>query len=179
MARAETCGACLRRPPPFDATVAAFEYRFPVDRLVQRFKFTGDLAAGRWLARRLALRVGTGPGLIVVPPLTAARLRSRGFNQALEIARVVGAATRIRVSATALAKNRDTAPQPGLGSGARRQNLRGAFRATRPMTDCHVAIVDDVMTTGATVAELARVLKQAGARRVDVWVVARTPPGRR
>src|SRR5688572_30571579 len=106
MAREETCGACLRRPPPFDAAVAAFEYGFPVDRLVQRFKFAGDLAAGRWLAQRLAAAVRTRPDLLVVAPLTAARLRTRGFNQALEIARVVGAATNARVEARALAKVR-------------------------------------------------------------------------
>jgi ComF family protein len=179
MARDEICGACLRRPPPFDAAVAAFEYRFPVDRLVRRFKFAGDLAAGRWLAGRLAAVVAAQPDLIVVPPLTPARLRERGFNQALEIARVVGAATGARVGARVLEKVRDTAPQPGLGGRARRRNLRGAFRAARPVAGSHVAIVDDVMTTGATVAELASVLKEAGARRVDVWVVARTPPGRR
>jgi ComF family protein len=179
MPQMQVCGRCLLRPPAFDATVAAFEYRFPVDRLVQRFKFAGDLAAGRWLAQRLAAAVRTRPDLLVVAPLTAARLRTRGFNQALEIARVVGAATGARVGARALEKVRDTAPQPGLGGRERRQNLRGAFRVTGSMAGRHVAIVDDVMTTGATVAELARVLRQAGARRVDVWVVARTPPGRR
>ena len=179
MTRREVCGACLRRPPAFDASVAAFEYRFPVDRLVQRFKFAGDLAAGRWLAQRLAALVGPQPDLLVVPPLTPARLRARGFNQALEIARVVGEVTGAPVAARALVKTRETAPQPGLGRDARQQNLRGAFHVACALDGSHVALVDDVMTTGATAAEIARVLKRAGARRVDVWVVARTPPGRR
>jgi len=176
MARAETCGACLRRPPEFDAALAAFEYRFPVDRLVQRFKFAGDLAVGRWLAQRLAAIACPRPDLVVVPPLAPARLRTRGFNQALEIARVVGAATGAPVDARAIAKTRETSPQPGLGGRARRQNLRGAFGVVRPMAGLHVAIVDDVMTTGATLESAATALLQAGAARVDAWVVARTLP---
>src|SRR5260221_9131789 len=113
----ETCGRCLRHPPAFDSALAAFDYRFPVDRLVQRFKFGGDLAVGSWFGLELARRAEASvrPGLIVVPPLTRARLRKRGFNQALEIARVVGSRLGVRVDARALARVRDTMPQPGLG----------------------------------------------------------------
>jgi len=177
----QTCGRCLRHPPAFEHAHAAFEYRFPVDRVIQRFKFAGDLAAGRWLAEQLAhaVREAARPDLLVVPALAPARLRVRGFNQALEIARVVGAACAIPVDAAAIVKVRDTAPQPGLGSLARRANLRGAFRATRAFDRAHVALVDDVMTTGATADAIARALRSAGARRVDVWVVARTPDPRR
>lgn len=174
---ASSCGACLRAPPAFDAAFAAFEYRFPIDRVLRRFKFAGDLAAGRWLAEQLAETVSRAPrpDVLVVPPLTARGLRRRGFNQALEIARVVGAAHRLRVEPAAIAKVRDTAPQPGLGARQRRANLRAAFRANRAWEGASVALVDDVLTTGATADAIARVLKAAGARRVEAWAVARTP----
>jgi ComF family protein len=177
----QLCGACLRHPPAFDAALAAFEYRFPVDRLVQRFKFAGDLAVGHWLGERLAAATdGAGrPDLVVVPPLARSRLRERGFNQALELARLVAAANGVRVEIDAVEKVRDTSPQPGLGREARRANLRDALRATRRWPGAHIAMVDDVMTTGATADAMARVLKASGAARVSAWVCARTPePGR-
>jgi ComF family protein len=177
----ETCGRCLRMPPAFDAAIAAFEYRFPLDRLVQRFKFAGDLAAGRWLGEQLARATGGGesPDVLVAPPLSRARLRTRGFNQAIELARVVAATHGLRVDAFAVDRVRDTSAQPGLGRRERRENLRGAFHVSRAWPAAHVAIVDDVMTTGATAEAMARAFKDAGARRVSVWVVARTPePGR-
>lgn len=158
----------------FDDACTAFEYRFPVDRLVQRFKFAGDLAVGKWLARQLAQRVVglPHPDWIVAPPLTAARLRERGFNQALEIAKVVGRAVDARVDVAGVAKLRETAPQPSLGGRARRRNLRGAFQCRRAFAGEHVAIVDDVLTTGATCDAMARALKDAGAGRVSAWAVA-------
>lgn len=176
----EVCGRCLREPPAFDSALAAFEYRFPLDRVVVRFKFAGDLAAGSWLASRLALaaRDAPRPDLVVVPPSDPARLRRRGFNPALEIARALGVERGLRVDPFAIARLRATAPQPGLGGHARRANLRGAFECRRSFDGAHVVVVDDVMTTGATVDALARALKSAGARRVDAWVVARTPEPR-
>ena len=174
------CGRCLRHPPAFEATSCAFEYRFPVDRLVQRFKFAGDLAIGRWLGECLA-HAAAGvdrPELLLAAPLGAARLRERGFNQALVLARVVGCALRVPVDAGVVEKVRDTRPQHGLARADRHENLRGAFRVRRSLDGAHVAIVDDVMTTGSTAQALARVLREAGARRVDAWVLARTPePG--
>jgi ComF family protein len=177
LAHAGICGPCQRRAPSFDEAFAAFEYRFPLDRLVQRFKYSGDLAVGQWLAMRLAERVAgcERPGLLVAPPLAAVRLRGRGFNQAVVIAKALGKRLGIRHSPDALSKVRDTSPQPGLGRRARIANLRGAFRCHARFADEHVAIVDDVMTTGATAESLARVLKAAGAARVTVWAVARTP----
>jgi ComF family protein len=160
--------------------IAPFEYRFPIDRLVQRFKFAGDLAVGRWLALRLAEHVETepAPDLVVAPPLTPSRLRERGFNQALEIAKVVAHRRRLRCAIGGLARIRETPPQHGLGRRARRRNLQGAFRCALPLAGLRLAIVDDVVTTGATVEALARALRAAGAVRVDVWAVACTPaPG--
>ena len=170
------------RASAFDDAVARFEYRFPLDRLVQRFKYGGDLAIGRWLAERLAERVRAAPrpDLLVVPPLGAARLRERGFNQALEIARTVGKRLGVPVDPRAVARRRDTPPQASLDRRARAANLRGAFACGADVRGRHVAIVDDVLTTGATADAIARVLKAAGAERVGAWAVARAPdPERR
>ncbi len=176
--RAGVCGGCLAHEPAFDAALAAFEYRFPVDRLVQRFKYSGDLAVGQWLAQQLARRVAAcgKPDLLVAPPLARSRLRERGFNQAVVVAAALGKRLGIRHAPAALAKVRDTSPQPGLARAARLANLRDAFACNAAVASMHVAIVDDVMTTGATAHSLARVLKAAGAARVSVWAIARTPP---
>jgi ComF family protein len=178
--RASLCGECLRRPPHFDAALAVFEYRFPLDRLLQRFKYSADLAVGDWLALQLAARVNDAarPDLVVAVPLTARRLRRRGFNQAMELARVVAKRIGVRRSIDALARVRDTEPQPGLGRSARRANLRGAFRCDAQVDGEHVALVDDVVTTGATADAIAGALKAAGAARVSLWSVARTPDPR-
>ena len=170
------CASCAA-PPPIDAAIAAFDYAFPIDRLVQRFKYGGDLAAGRWLATRLAARVEAleRPQLLVAPPLSVTSLRARGFNQALEIAKVVGGALGIRVPLHAFDKTRETPPQQTLGRRDRATNLRGAFACRMPLDGEHVAIVDDVVTTGATAAALGESLSRAGAGSVSLWVLARTP----
>jgi ComF family protein len=176
------CGECRRRPPRFDAAFAAFEYRFPLDRLVQRFKYAGDLAIGRWLALELARAVQSRPhpDLIVPVPLTAGRLRERGFNQAVELARVVARTLRVPAPLHSVERTRDAPSQSGLGRRARRANLRDAFHCRGPLRGRRIALIDDVVTTGATADAIARVLKKAGAAHVDVWAVARTPePGDR
>ncbi len=174
------CGQCLRALPHYDGALARYEYRFPVDRLVQRFKYAGDLAVGRWLSLELARRVRaeTQPELLVPVPVTNARLRSRGFNQAAQIARVLSRALGVPASMRVLERTREAPPQLALGRRARRANLRGAFRCRRELRGRHVALIDDVLTTGATADAAARVLKRAGAARVDVWTLARTPDPR-
>jgi ComF family protein len=168
------CGECLSHPFAFDDAAAAFEYRFPLDRLVHRFKYAGDLAVGRWLALRLAARVADArPDLVLAPALTRARLRRRGFNQALEVAKVVARRVHAPCDISSLLKTRDTPPQPGLGRQERRANLRGAFRFRKRVEGMHVAVVDDVMTSGATMDAVAAVLKERGAARVSAWCVAR------
>ena len=171
------CGACLQRPNAFDTACAPFEYRFPVDRLVRRFKFDGDLAIGAWLAHRLADRVAGGamPDLLVAPPLSTAGLRRRGFNQAIEIAKVLSSRLGPRLVPAAIAKVRETGAQHALDARARRANLRGAFACRLRLAGEAVAIVDDVVTTGATADAMACVLRQAGAGSLVVWAVARTP----
>lgn len=176
------CGRCLRRPPPLDATVAALAYRFPLDRLLPRFKFHGDLAAGRLLAQLMAaglaerLAGAPPPGALVPVPLHPARLRQRGYDQALELARPVAASLGLALRADVLHRVRATGAQTTLGAADRRGNVRGAFMARAGALPAHVALLDDVMTTGATLADCARALRRAGVRRVDAWVLARAPP---
>ena len=157
--------------------LTAFDYRFPVDRLVRRFKFSADLAAGAYLGQALARAAGgtAMPDLLVASPVSAARMRERGLNPALVLARQAGRRLGLPVDARVVAKIRHTPPQAGLDRAGRRRNLQGAFAVRRQLDGLRVAVVDDVMTTGATLAALAGELKQAGASRVSGWVVARTP----
>jgi len=167
------CGRCLAQTPAYDATEAVLAYEFPADALIQALKFRGELALAPLLGALLAERVRTHPVDLVVPvPLSAARLRLRGYNQALEIARHV---RREGLELALCERTRDAPPQIELPYDERQRNVRGAFRCTRNLIGASVAVVDDVMTTGATLDEMARTLKRAGALRVANWVVARTP----
>jgi ComF family protein len=153
--------------------MAALAYAFPADTLVHAFKFRGELALAPYLAAMLAARLsGERVDLVVPVPLSAQRLRARGYNQAAEIARRLEVAAPVELFLCERA--RDTAAQSELPWAERRRNVRGAFRCTRPIHGAAVAVVDDVMTTGATLDEIASVLKKAGAARVVNWVVART-----
>ena len=171
------CPNCLREPPPFDEVVTAFDYRFPVDRLVRRFKFAGDFAVGAYLGDALAEAAAAQdrPDLLVSVPSSSRRLRERGFDPALLLARRVRRHLGLRLDAMALAKPRHAPPQTGLDRAGRRDNLRGAFAVRRPLRGLSVAVVDDVMTTGETLRAIAGELRSAGAGRVAGWVVARTP----
>lgn len=168
------CGTCLSDSPSFDATVAAWRYGFPVDRLVLALKYGGRLALARAFGAALAARVADRQVDLLVPmPLAPPRLRERGFNQAMEIARALARGTRFTVAPHLVARVRDTPPQTDLPHDARAANVRGAFECTRVVAGRTLAIVDDVMTTGASLEELAGTLKRAGAARVENWVVAR------
>lgn len=171
------CGRCIAEPPHYDRVVAACRYAFPLDGLIQAYKYSGRLVAGTALASLLADRIGQRPDLIVPIPLTAQRLRERGFNQALELARALGRQTGVPVHAQLCVKTRDTPPQTRLPWKERRKNIRGAFVVEGGVAGCHVAVVDDVLTTGATLSELARNLKRAGAVTVTGYVIARTVSG--
>jgi ComF family protein len=169
----------LRRTPAFDATVAAFVYAFPVDELIQSLKYRGRLALAEWAAYALsaALTAPTvRPDLLVAMPLSRARQRERGYNQALEIARLVARQTRVPLLPSAVTRIKDAPPQATLPWKQRAKNIRGAFTCAHDLQGKAVAVVDDVMTTGASLDELARTLKRAGAARVENWVVARTLP---
>ena len=180
------CGQCVRNPPAFDATIAALDYVVPVTVLVQRFKFNRSFACGLALADQLIRAVAreveqaephTRAGALVPVPLHRARCFLRGFNQAEVLAHDLGKALGIPVMPGLLRRTRRTPAQAGLTAAERARNLRGAFLAPDAGVGSaipgHVAVVDDVMTTGATVSECARALKRAGARTVSVWVAAR------
>lgn len=178
---APLCGQCLRRAPPWDAAWAPFRYTWPLDALDARFKFGADLAAGRALAAQWCAQPPPGPlpAALIPVPLHVSRLRRRGYNQALELARPLGRALDVPVLPAALLRTRATAAQTELDRTARRRNVRGAFAVARAASlPAHVVVLDDVMTTGATVAECVRVLKRAGVARVDVWALARAPARR-
>lgn len=172
------CGRCSTRLPAFDQAFPGFVYSGPIERLIQRFKFQRDLAAGRLLAglyaRRLAAIAAPRPDLLVPVPLHARRRLWRGFNQAEMLGRDLGRHFGGLPSFSALKRRRATAAQSELPADRRSGNVRNAFVLKfLPPGTRHVALLDDVMTTGSTLDECARVLKRAGVERVDVWVVAR------
>ena len=189
------CGACLREPPPFEHTVCVADYGFPWDRLIAHFKFEGRVELAGVLAGLLAdvlaeelterlhetLMEGAAPtvSLVLPVPLSARRLAERGYNQAWEIARRVAARAGLPARADLLLRPWDTAHQADLGRSERQLNLRTAFmvdpRQRAALQGRRVALVDDVMTTGATAREAATALLRAGANAVHVWVIARTP----
>ncbi len=177
------CGKCLQRLPAFDASWAAFVYRAPFDHLLQRFKFNAALAAGRALTpsvavalrEHLAKRVEAPPLALLPIPLHRSRLRSRGYNQALELARDLGDQLALPVLSDALIRVRATAPMPGLDLAARRANVRGCMAIKAQPLPVRIALIDDVMTSGSTLNEAAKVLKHAGVAWVECWALARKP----
>ncbi|WP_300443034.1 ComF family protein [Zoogloea sp.] len=171
----ETCGDCLRHPPSFDATRAALDYGFPVDKLVQALKYGHRLASSRLFVDLMAVLPVPKADLVMPMPLHSVRLASRGFNQAAELARPLAKCWGLPVLLDGIVRDVDTRPQASLPWKERTANVRGAFRVAGGVEGLRVVVVDDVMTTGATLAELARTLKDVGAVSVENRVVARTP----
>jgi ComF family protein len=187
---AVVCGRCLADAPHFDRSIAAWRYAYPADRLLQSLKYGARLALAGFCAEQIARAGGwcdeTGNtralgaalprvDLVVAMPLHPRRLAARGFNQAVEIARPLARRLGLPLDALALQRVRDTAAQAGLHLAEREKNVRNAFACTRRLDGLRVAVVDDVMTTGATLNETAKTLKRAGAVHVENWVAARTP----
>ncbi|OAJ60299.1 competence protein ComF [Paraburkholderia ginsengiterrae] len=176
------CADCIGEPPPFDATFALADYRAPLDTLAVGLKFRARLMLAREFALRLARLAQDArqdrsewPEVIAPVPLASRRLTERGYNQAWQIAKPLARALQVRSDATLLHRVIHTVPQSRLDLDARRQNVGRAFKVAQPVQGLHVGIVDDVMTTGATLEALARTLKAAGARRVTNFVALRTP----
>ena len=172
------CGKCQQHPPPFDRAFAPLLYQQPVDYLVKALKFGSQLTIarllGEWLGEDLAGRDRALPECIIPVPLHPSRLRERGFNQALELARPVSRRLGIPVLPNSVQRIRRTKPQVELNFNARGGNVRGAFAVNRPLPVHHVALIDDVITTGSTVSEVAQVLGAAGVSEIDIWACART-----
>lgn len=170
---APACGACLAHPPAFDATYAPLRYTYPVDRLVQQLKYQSRLASAEFFAQCM-LADGRPAGTLILPvPLSANRLRARGFNQALEIARPLARALGIPIDTASLTRPRETLPQSRLPWRSRGANVKHAFACSRDLSGLAVIVIDDVMTTGATLDAIARVLKDHGATHVANWAATR------
>ncbi len=176
---ASLCGDCLKKPPPYARCLAPFSYGFPLSPLITGLKFHRQLRLGPilgWLlADYLESQLGEQPDVLLPVPLHLRRLQERGYNQALEIARIPARRLGIPLALDWCRRTRATAAQSDLDQQARRRNVRGAFALDGEVAGRHIAIFDDVVTTGSTVAELTRVLKNGGAKRVEVWTLARTP----
>src|SRR5262245_21529628 len=168
------CGSCLVNPPHFDGTIAIWLYEFPCDRLVQALKYRARLGLAPFFARRLAERPLPPVDLVIPMPLHPERLAQRGFNQALEVARALARRTGLALEPRGAERVQNTVPQTELPYGERAKNIRGAFASRCDFSGKTVAVVDDVMTTGATLNELARILKRAGATEVHNLVMARS-----
>lgn len=179
--RAEViCGVCLTRPPPYAQAWIPYQYAYPLDQLVTQFKFTRQLATGRVLGELLIdaakITTPTRPELLIPMPLHRQRLRERGYNQALELIKPLAKQMQIEVDVRTLVRIKPTQAQSELDAKTRQRNVRDAFAVQRRR--ClpeHIALFDDVVTTGATVREAALALRQAGVKRIDVWALARAP----
>ncbi|WP_228152641.1 MULTISPECIES: ComF family protein [Marinobacter] len=176
------CGECQQSPPPFTRVLAPWRYRYPVDRMIQRYKYHGQRAFAaplidgfnHYIADQLSQRLAAAPDVLVPAPMHPARRRKRGFNQAEDLAEQLARHTGIRMDSTLVQRIRKTSAQSALSREQRLANLSGIFRVTA-MPPARVAIVDDVVTTGATARVLTTALLDAGAREVEVWALARTP----
>jgi len=174
------CDACLTTPPPFALTHALFPYQSPITQLIVGLKFKHQLSHALALGELLSERIQSNwykneplPDLIIPVPLHPLRLRERGFNQALEIARPVAKTLSIPLDIHGVARLRHTAAQSGLAALERKRNIAQAFTALRDYSGLNVAVIDDVITTGHTISELCRTLKAAGAKTIHVWCCAR------
>lgn len=181
---ASRCGRCQQRLPPFDRCIGAFYYADPIAQLISDYKYRAKLNYGRVLGLQLAARIADQysqqrlPDAVLPVPLHRSRLRKRGFNQSLELGKTVARQLRLPLANNHLVRCRATSSQKDLQLDDRQRNVRGAFaiRGNDPLP-ASVALLDDVVTSGSTVAELARLLKNNGVTEVHVWCVARTERG--
>ncbi len=179
------CGACQKTPPPFERVIAPYRYAWPIDKMIQQFKFGANLAMGRVLGRLLAHHLtgirrpismaaaGTAPPIVVPVPLHRRRLWQRGFNQATELARTIGLIHPLAIRSELCGRVRDTAAQSAMRAEERHKNVQKAFALRGKTVPERIVIIDDVMTTGSTCAELARTFKSQGTGQVLVWCLAR------
>lgn len=169
------CGECLRHPPPWQATLAAWRYGFPLDRLIQALKYHHNFGVIEPLVEPLAQLAAARPlpDALLAMPLHRVRQRSRGYNQSLLIARALSYRLGVPLLHHACRRTRDTRPQAGLTPAERGRNLRHAFVCNTRAHGLNIAIVDDIMTSGASLAQLSGALSHCGAQRIECWVLAR------
>ncbi len=173
------CALCLSHQPAFHATTALFEYKPPISQFVLKLKFQKNLSMARlfsnyWIDYIKKYRdLNNLPELLIPVPLHHKRLRERGFNQALEIAKPIGKQFKIPIDIKSCSRIMNTHPQATLSVKDRKNNLKNAFVLSHPITAKHVAIIDDVVTTGTTVNEISRLLEKSGVNNIEVWCCAR------
>ena len=174
----EICGQCLGHPPLFARATAVFGYTFPLDKLIQAMKYGEQLALANAFSEKLAHGIDKSdlPDCIIPMPLHPAKLRERGFNQSLLLAAKAARELGIKLLPDTCQRVRDTPPQSALPWKERKRNMRDAFRCDVDLTGMHVALVDDVLTTGASLNALAEAVQKRGAIKISAWVVARTLP---
>jgi len=174
----EVCGQCLKHPPLFTRATAVFGYSFPLDKLMQAMKYGEQLALAHAFAEKLVQRIDKSPlpDCVIPMPLHPAKLRERGFNQSLLLASRIARELDIKLLHDTCQRVRDTPPQSALPWKERKKNVRGAFRCDADLSGKHIALVDDVLTTGASLEALAEAAQKRGASKISVWVVARTLP---
>jgi ComF family protein len=176
---AQLCGSCLKEPPPYHRTIALFTYQPPIDGWILALKFHHKLIYAQLLGELLIQQLIASyheedwPELIIPVPLHRMRLVERGYNQTVEIAKVISKRLKIPLNRLDCQRVKATAPQLSLPAQQRQRNVKNAFILKRPLCMQHVAIVDDVVTTGSTAKELTRLLLNNGVQRVDVWCTAR------
>ncbi len=174
------CGQCLQKSPAFDNTISVFNYDDPIDYLISQFKFQQQLAVGKLLSQLLFAKLMAyyhnhpKPTLVIPIPLHRKRMIERGYNQALELAKPIAKQLTLKISGSHAKRIRDTKRQSDLALTQRAKNVRGAFTSKSLKNTPHVAVVDDVITTGHTMQTFCQTLRHAGATQIDVWCIART-----
>lgn len=174
------CGKCIQHPPPYQCCTAAWRYEPPLDYFIQRLKFNKDLVYARLMATLFAEHLSKlykqqedKPDVIIPVPLHNQRLRERGFNQSVEIAKVLSRQLHIPLDLTSCTRPKMTLPQAELPADERKRNIKGAFAFTSAKNYRHIVLVDDVMTTGHTINELTKTIQKVSKSAIDVWVCAR------
>lgn len=167
------CGRCITTPPPFESTTALFHYTPPISKFITQLKFNRRLLFANLLGKLLAEKISTLPECIIPIPLHKTRLRHRGFNQSLEIAKPIAKRLNIPIDTHSFIRSKNTNPHSQLPAKERKQNIKKAFISKRPLTAKHVAIIDDVVTTGSTVIEFSKLLKKQKVETIQIWCCAR------
>lgn len=171
----DICGKCLKQQPHFDATYALFTYGYPVDALLQHYKYNHALYLSQTFAQLLSAKMqDTDIDVIISMPLHPSRMKERGFNQSLELAKIIAKQHDIALDSVSCNRVKNTRPQASLPFKSRLKNMQGAFACSNTFSGKHIALIDDVMTTGSSLNELAKTIKNAGARKVSCYVLART-----
>ncbi|MDD4962308.1 MAG: ComF family protein [Gallionella sp.] len=175
----EVCGQCLKTPPIFTRTTAVFAYHYPLNKLIQQMKYAEQLPLAHAFALQLARKINLTerPDYVIAMPLHPTRLRERGFNQSLLLAQSIAYTHQLKLLPTACQRIRATEPQTSLPRDQRAKNMRGAFQCDQDLTGRRIALVDDVLTTGASLNALAAAVQARGATQIEAWVVARTLGG--